>query len=72
MDSAVPVNHRVKIKENEKRDLARVLKKLCDVKVAVLTIVIGALRIILKGLIKGLEDLEIRGQMVTILTTTLS
>ena len=30
------------------------------------TIVVGALRRILKGMVKGLEDLEIRGQLETI------
>ena len=34
-------------------------------------IVIGALGTITKGLIKGLEDLEIRGQVETIQTTAL-
>ena len=35
----------------------------------VLPIVIGALRPITKGLIKGLENLQIRGQVETIQTT---
>ena len=35
------------------------------------TIVIGALGTIPKGLVKGLKDLEIRGQVKTIQTTTL-
>ena len=37
----------------------------------VIPIVIGALGMILKGSIKALEDLEIRGQAETILTTAL-
>ena len=41
---------------------ARELKKLWNMKVSVIPIVIGALCIVTKGLIKGLEDLEIRGQ----------
>ena len=39
--------------------------------VTVIQIVTGALGAILKGLIKGLEDLEIRGQLDTIQTTAL-
>ena len=35
------------------------------------TIVIGAFGKIPRGLVKGLEDLEIRGQVETIQTTTL-
>ena len=37
----------------------------------VIPIVIGALMTILKGLVKGLEDLKIRGQVEIILTTAL-
>ena len=37
----------------------------------VISIVIGALGTTPKGLIKGLEDLEIRGQVETIKTTAL-
>ena len=40
-------------------------------KVSVLQIVNGALRTILKRLVKGLEDLEIRGQVKNIQTTAL-
>ena len=39
--------------------------------VTVILIVIGALGTVTKGLLKGLEDLEIRGQVETILTTVL-
>ena len=72
---AVLVDHRVKLKESEKRDkyldLARELKKLWDVKVTVIPIIIGTFGTIPKGLVKGLEDLLIRGQVETILTTGL-
>ena len=74
---AVPVDHRVKLKENEKKDkyldLAREMKKkkLWDMKVMVMSNVIGALRTVTKGLIQGLEDLEIRGRVETIQTTAL-
>ena len=47
MDYAIPVDHRVKIKESEKRDkyldLARELEQLLYMKVSVITVVIGAL-----------------------------
>ena len=65
MEFAVPANHRVKLKESEKKDkyvdLAR--KKPWNIKVPIISIliVIGALGTVIKGLIKGLEDLEIRG-----------
>ena len=67
-------NHKVKIIKNEKRDkyldLARELKeKLWNMKVMVIPIVIGVLGIILKGLIRRLEELEIGGLAETIQTT---
>ena len=56
--------HMVKLKESEKKDkyleFAGELKKLWNMKVTVISIVIGALGTVTKGLIKGLEDLEIR------------
>ena len=58
---AVPADHGVKLKESEKRDkyldLARELKKLWNMKVMVIPIVIGALGTITKELIKGLEEI---------------
>ncbi len=39
--------------------------------VTVITIVIGAFGTVTKGLLKGLEDLEVGGQVKTIQTTTL-
>ena len=64
---AVPADHRVKLKESKKKDkyqdLARELKKLWNMKVTVIPIAIGAFSTVTKGLIKGLEDLEIRGQV---------
>ena len=63
MDFAVPADHRVKLKENEKKDkyqdLARDLKKLWNMKVMIIPIVIGALGTDIKGLLQGLEDMEI-------------
>ncbi len=58
-------------KKNEYLDLARELKKLRNKKEIFIPIVIGDLDTATKGLIKGLEDLEIKGQMETIQTTAL-
>ena len=56
----VPADHRIKLKECEKRDkyldLARELKKLWNMKVTIIVIVIGAFGTVTKGLLKGLED----------------
>ena len=40
-------------------------------KVTVILIVIGTLRTVTKGLVQGMKDLEIRGQVVTIQNTAL-
>ena len=60
MDFAVLVDHRVKLKESEKKDkyldLTRELKKLWNMKVSFILIVIGGFGTVTKGLIKGLED----------------
>ena len=75
MDFAVPVHHRIKLKECEKKDkyldLARELKKLWNMKVTITPIVIGAFGTVTKGLLKGLEDLEVGGQVETIQNTAL-
>ena len=75
MGFALQVDYRVKLKENEKKnkymDLARELKKLWNMKVKIIPIVIGAFGTITKGLIKELEDAEIRGLVETIETTVL-
>ena len=63
VDFGVPVDHRIILKESEKKDkyldFARELKKLWNMKVAIVPIVIGALGTITKGLLKGLEDVKI-------------
>ena len=61
----MPVDHRVKLKESEKRgknlDLARKLKKkLLNIKVTVIAPVICALGTVTNGLAKGLEEMEKR------------
>ena len=75
VDFAVPADYRIKLKESEKKDkyldLERELKKLWNMKVTIIPIVIGAFGIVTKGLLNGLEDLEIRGQVEPIQTTTL-
>ena len=75
VDFAVPTDHRIKLKECEKRDkyldLARELKKLWSMKVTIIPIVIGAFRTVTKGLLKGLEDLEVGDRVETIQTTAL-
>ena len=72
---AVPAEHRIKLKEHEKRykylDLVREFKKIWNMKMTVIPIVIGALETIPKGLVKGLEDSEIRRRVETIQTITL-
>ena len=66
----VTVDHRINLEECKKKDkyldLARELKKLRDMKVMIVPIVIGALGTITKGLLKGLEDLEVGGRVETI------
>ena len=70
VDFAVPADHRVKLKESKKKDkymdLARELKKLWNKKVTIIPILIGALGTFTKGLVQGLEDLEITGRVETI------
>ena len=58
-------------KRDKYYDLVRELKKLWNMKVTFIPIVIGALGTVTKGLVKGLEDLEIRGLVVTIQSTAL-
>ena len=75
VDFAVPADNRIKLKEYEKKDkyldLARELKKLWNMKVRIIPIVIGAFGTVTKGLLKGLEDLEVIGKVETIQTTAL-
>ena len=65
VDFAVPADHRVKLKESEKKDkyldLTRKLKKLWNVKVTFILIIIGALDTVTKGLLKGLGNNETCG-----------
>ena len=75
VDFAVPADHRIKLKECEKKDkyldLVRELKKLWNIKVLSIPVGIGAFGTVTKGLLKGLEELKIRGRVETIQTTAL-
>ena len=69
---AVLADHRIKLKECEKKDkyldLARELKKLWNMQVTIIPIVIDVFGTVTKGLLKGLEDLEVGEQVETIQT----
>ena len=56
VDFGIPADHRIKLKECEKRDqyldLARELKKLWNMKVTIIAIVSGAFGTVTKGLLK--------------------
>ena len=73
--SSLPSHRKKKLKEWEKKDknldLPRELKKLWNVKVTIVPIVIGAFGTITKGLLKGLDNMEVGGRVETIEMTTL-
>ena len=75
VDFAVPADHRTKLKECEKKDkyldFARGLKKLWNMNVTIIPIVIGAFGTVDKGLLKGLEELKVGRRMETIQTAAL-
>ena len=75
VDFAVPAEHRIKLKECEKKDkyldLAWILKKLWNMQMTIIPIVIGAFGTVTEGLLKGLEDLDVGERVETIQTTTL-
>ena len=66
---AVPADHRIKLKECEKKDkyldLAWELKQLWNIKVTIIPIVIDAFGNVTKGLLKGLENLKVGGRVGT-------
>ena len=59
---AVPADHRIKLKEYAKKnkyfDLARELKKLWNMKVTIISVVIGVFGTVTKGISKGLGILK--------------
>ena len=65
MDFAVPADHRIKLKEREKKDknldFARELKKIWNMKLKIIPVVVVAVGTVTKGLLKGLDDLEVGG-----------
>ena len=72
---AVPADHRIKLKECEKKDkyldLARELNKLWNMEVKIIPIVIDAFGTETKGLLRGLAHLEVGGRVEIIQTTAL-
>ena len=70
MDLAVPADLKIKLKDCEKKDkyrhIARELKKTWNMKATIMPIGIGAFGTVTKGLLKGLEDLEVGKQEETI------
>ena len=72
VDFTVQADHRIKLKECEKKDkyfdLARELKKLWNMQVTIIPIVICAFGTVTKGLLKGLE---VGGRVGTIQMTVL-
>ena len=75
MDFALPADNRIKLKECKNKDkymdLVRELKKLWNMKVTIVPIMIVALGTVTKGLLEGLEDLEFGGRVETIQTIAL-
>ena len=75
VDFAVLADHRIKLKESEKKDMnldfARELKTPWSMKVTIIPIVVGAFGTVPKGLLNGLENSKIRGRVETIQTTSL-
>ena len=70
MDFAVPAGHRVELKECEKRDkyldLARELKKLWNMEMTIIPIVIVVFGTVTKGLVQGQWDLKMTGRVETV------
>ena len=75
MDFDVLTDNRVKINKNEKKDkyldFTRDWKKVRNMKMTVESIVVGALGMISKGLVRELEELEIGERTETIQTSAL-
>ena len=75
MDFAVPADHRIKLKGSEKKDkyfdLAREMKNLWIMKVKIIPVVICILGTATKGLVQGMEDIEITKRVKTLQTIKL-
>ena len=74
VDFAVPAEHRIKLKECEKKDkyfnIARESEN-CYMKVIIIPIEIGAFSTVTKGSLKGPVDLMVGGRLKTRQTTEL-
>ena len=73
VDFTVPADNRVKLKENEKKDIripwpCSGIEKNWNMKMTSMPIVLGTLGTVTEGLLKRLEDLKIRGLVKTIQT----
>ena len=66
VDFAVPAD-----RSKNWKNLKSKLKKLWNMKLTIIPIAIGAFGTVTKGLLKGLEDLEVGGRVETIQTTAL-
>ena len=70
VDFVESADRKINLKECAKKDmyldLASELKKLWNMKVTIVPVVIGTFGTITKGLLKGLEDLEVGGWVETI------
>ena len=77
VDFAEPADPRIKLKKKVKRWKntstlqGNFKKKLWNMKVTIIPIVIGPFRTVTKGLLKGLDDLKVGGRVETIKTTAL-
>ena len=69
VDFAVPADHRIKLKECEKKD--KYLEILWNMKVRIIPIVIGAFGTVTKRLSNGLQDFEVGEREETNQTTAL-
>ena len=66
-----PVKDHQQRKKDKYLELARELEKLWNMKVTVVPIIISALGTVIKGLVQGLDDLEIRRRVETFQTAAL-
>ena len=66
-----PADHRVKLKESKKKDKYLDLARELNSKITLIPIIMCALGTVTEELLKGLENLEIKGGVETIQTTAL-
>ena len=72
---AIPDNHRIKLNEIEKKhkylDLTKELKKLWNMELTILHLVMVVFGTVTKELLEGMEDFQVRGRVETIQITSL-